>query len=88
MVFAFVGQVVYEDGMDERVEEANLAKAIVGLLVGIVVATNLLPTIFNQTTTLEADANDDLDASEEGLIGVWPIIIIVGVMMAIIGIML
>ena len=65
--------------------EASIAGMLIGALVGVVVAAALLPIIGNQTTTLETDSAGDFSTSEESLIGLWPTLIIVGVMMAIIG---
>lgn len=66
-----------------EVIESSIVGLIVGALVGVVVAVALIPTIANQTATLETNA--DLDTSEQTLVGLWPLFIIVGVMMAIIG---
>jgi hypothetical protein len=66
----------------ERYEQSIIG-LIVGALVGVVVAVALLPTIANQTNTLKAD--DELTDSEQSLVGLWTLLIIVGVMMAIIG---
>ncbi len=74
--------------VDALVEESSIITVMVALVVGVVVATALLPTIFNQTAVLEADTAGDLDTDEEALIGVWNILIIVGVMIAIIGMVL
>lgn len=68
-----------------EVAEASIAGMLVGALVGVVVAGALLPIIGNQTTVLETDSAGDFSTSEESLIGLWPTLIIVGVMMAIIG---
>lgn len=67
------------------VEQGNIIKLILGIVIGVTVAGALLPGIFNDTATLETDSAGDLDTSEEGLIGVWNILIIVAVMMAIVG---
>jgi len=75
---------------DSQIEasESSIVGMIVGALVGVVVAVALIPTIANQTTTLETDTAGDLDTAEEDLVGLWPLLIIVGVMMAIIGLAL
>jgi len=65
------------------IQEASIVGLVVGALVGVVVAVALLPTIANQTGTLESNA--DLSTAEQGLVGLWPLLIIMGVMMAIIG---
>ena len=80
-----MGQISY-DGLEVR--ESGIVGLIVGSLVGVLVASALLPVIANQTTTLEADAAGDLETSEEGLIGTWNLLIIVGVMLAIISLAL
>lgn len=84
VLLGLTGNVLYESQID--VAQSSLGGAVITLLVGIVVAVNLLPIIFNQTNTLETDAGGYLDTNEESIIGVWNILIIVGVMLAIIGI--
>lgn len=88
MCLAFASSVVVSEQYEERYEhyESNLGKGVITLLVGIVIAVNILPIIFNQTTTLETDTAGDLDTNEESLIGTWNILIIVGVMLGIIAI--
>ena len=83
--FAILGCMASPAVYQPQVEESSIVGLIVGALVGVVVAVALLPTIANQTASLEADTAGDLDTSEEALIGLWPLLIIVGVMMAIIG---
>lgn len=68
--------------------EAGIVGMIVGALVGVVVAVALIPVIANQSATLQTDSAGDLDTSEEALIGLWPLLVIVGVMMGIIGLAL
>jgi len=103
LLFGFFAQSIISQ-TDEKVEiyNSDIVTLVVGALVGIVVAVALIPTIANQTTTLEDDYQDnatgvstshsgdtgDLDSAEEDLVGLWPLLIIVGVMMAIIGSML
>lgn len=85
---AFLGSNVYADTFEDRlynIDESSIAGMLVGALVGVVVAGALLPVIANQTAVLETDSAGDLDTNEETLIGLWPLLIIVGVMMAIIG---
>lgn len=88
--FACIGNFVYAESFEDRLEyevyEESLGKIVVSLLLGIVVAVNVLPIIFNQTNTLESNA--DLDTNEQSLVSTWNILIIVGVMMAIIGIVM
>lgn len=67
------------------VNESGIIGLIVGSLVGVVVAVALIPTIANQTATLELDTAGDLDTTEETLIGLWPLLIVLGVMLAILG---
>lgn len=67
------------------VEKQSIGGMVVGALVGVVIAVALIPVIANQTADLERDTPEDLDTSEETLVGLWPLLIIVGVMMAIIG---
>lgn len=86
---AAIGNYAYADGFEERIEgrtEASIPGMIVGALVGVVVAAALLPTIANTTATLED--NTDLDTAEQTLVGQWTLLIIVGVMLAIIGLAL
>lgn len=65
-----------------ELEHASIATFIVAILVGVVVANALIPTIANQTAQLEA--NDDLETAEQDLVGIWDLVIIVGVMLMII----
>lgn len=100
MIGAFLGQGLYDEVMaqsqlegfenleDFETYDGNIVKVVVGLLIGVVIATNLLPTVFNQTYALEQDDLGDLDTNEESLIGTWNIIIIAGIMLAIIGIVM
>lgn len=87
---AFVGVTFASNGYDITEQlvtnEASIVSMVVYLLIGIVVATHLLPTIFNNTAVLETDSAGDLDTNEESLIGTWNILIIVGIMLAIIGV--
>lgn len=68
--------------------EAGIVGLIVGSLVGVLVASALLPTIANQTAVLETDTAGDLSTGEESLIGTWILLVIVGVMLGIIGLAL
>ena len=70
------------------VEEQGIVGMVVGALVGVLVASALLPTIANQTVTLETDSAGDLSVGEESLIGTWILLVIVGVMLGIIGLAL
>lgn len=87
MLLAFCGNHVYYEGFEDRYEvhDANIVKLLVGALVGVVVAGALMPIIANQTAVLETDSVGDLSTQEESLIGLWPLLVIVGVMIAIIG---
>lgn len=78
----------YDDTRVDNIiaEEASIGGMVIGLLVGIVIAVNLMPIIANQTASLESNA--DLDSSEQTLVGLWTLLIIVGIMMAIIGVAL
>ena len=82
-ISAFGFSTVYEES---QYQEGSIIGLVVGALVGIVVAVALIPTIANQTADLEENAN--LSTAEQSLVGLWPLLIIVGVMMAIIGIAL
>jgi len=89
--------VVYDFGFNKKVAEVNyqkiegslhpeeeaIAGMIIGALIGVYVASVLLPLIANRTATLEA--NDDLDSNEQSLVGTWTLFIVLGVMGAIIG---
>ena len=87
MVFGFCANNFYADAWEERgTNNGSVIGLIVSLVVGVTVASALLPTVFNQTADLEEDTAGDLDTDEEALIGVWNILIIVGVMLAIIGV--
>lgn len=92
LTLACVGTVAYGEDFLLRGENyfdgihtQSIIGVLVGALVGVVVAVSLIPTIANQTAVLEAD-DDNLSASEQQLVGLWPLLIIVGVMLAIIGI--
>lgn len=63
-------------------DHASIATFVVAILVGVVVANALIPTIANQTAQLEA--NTDLETEEQDLVGIWDLVIIVGVMLMII----
>jgi hypothetical protein len=72
-------------------KEVNVDQASVGLIIGglvtVIVAGALLPLIVNQTA--ELSANEEITGTNmESLIGLWPLLIVVGVMLAIIGIAL
>lgn len=58
---------------------------IISGLVTVVIAVALLPTIANQTANLETDAAGDLDTTEETLIGLWPLLLIIGIAMTFVG---
>lgn len=88
MIVGLIGNVVV--GQSQQVEafevnESSFIRGIIGLVIGMAVATSLLPNVFNDTATLQADANGDLDPNEEGLIGTWNIVIIAGIILGIIG---
>lgn len=81
LISCFIGGSVI--GQETDVVESSIGAMVITALVGVVIAVALLPIIANQTATLENDTN--LDTSEQTLVGLWPLLIIVGVMMAIIG---
>jgi len=64
-------------------EEQAIAGMIIGALIGVYVASVLLPLIANRTATLESNA--DLDENEQSLVSTWTLFIVLGVMGAIIG---
>lgn len=65
-----------------EVQHSSIATFVVAILVGVVVANALIPTIANQTAQLET--NTDLETEEQDLVGIWDLVIIVGVMLMII----
>jgi len=87
-VVGFGLSATFSNDLMVEAEESSIVGMIVGALVGVVVAVALIPTIANQTAALERDTAGDLETAEESLIGLWPLLIIVGVMMAIIGLAL
>lgn len=74
--------------METEFEENGIVGLVVGALVGILVATALLPVIADNINTLEEDTNDNFSQDEEDLIGTWNLLIIVGIMIAIVGLAL
>jgi uncharacterized membrane protein YccC len=66
-----------------NIDESSIVGLIVGALVGVVVAVALLPTIANQSSTLAVNA--DLDDASQTLVRLWPLFVVIGVFMAIIG---
>ena len=68
------------------VMESGAAGIVVSALIAVVIAGALLPTIFNQTTTLAE--NEEVDDTSEVIIGLWPLLVVIGVALAIIGIAL
>lgn len=67
----------------ERNTEGAITGMLIGTLIGVFVASVLLPLIANRTATLES--NGDLDSNEQSLVGTWTLFIVLGVMGAIIG---
>lgn len=69
--------------IENEKEEGAIAMMLIGALIGVYVASVLLPLIANKTAELED--NSDLDSGEQDLVGTWVLFIILGVMGAIIG---
>lgn len=63
--------------------EVGIGGAIVGALVTVLLAVNVIPIIANQTNALESNA--DLNTGEQSLVGTWVLFVIIGVMLVIIG---
>lgn len=72
--------VEYDEG---AYDESSFIGAFVGMIVGGLVAVNVLPIFANQTATLEE--NDDLDSNEQGLVGTWTMFVIIAVIGFIVG---
>lgn len=75
----------FASGIDYEAHEGGIVGGIIGAFVGILVATTIGPIIFNDTAELERDTAGDLDASEETIVGTWTLFVVLGVMMAVIG---
>lgn len=85
MVVAFTGSNLYAENYADRIAyESSIASMLILALVGVIIAGALLPIIANQTAVIEADTTN-FSSNEISLIGLWPLLIVVGVMMAIIG---
>ena len=65
--------------------EGGVAGSFIGLVISLVLAMKLAPTLFNETTTLETDTAEDLDTSEESLIGLIPLFVIFGLIGIVVG---
>lgn len=64
------------------INESSVITMVVGALVAVLIAVNLLPIIANNTAELEN--NTDLTENEQSLVGTWDILIIIGVMIGIV----
>lgn len=76
-------QKAVEVRMERGQDQAGISGMLIGTLIGVFVASVLLPLIANRTATLESNA--DLDSNEQSLVGTWTLFIVLGVMGAIIG---
>lgn len=65
-----------------NVDESSILNLIVYALIGVVIAVALIPTIANQSHLLEINA--ELDGASQTLVGLWPLLVVVGVFLAII----
>jgi len=80
-VFALTaGSMVYNDYYDV----AGIPGMVIGALVGVVFAVTLLPIIGNQSNELEADSTN-FTSTERTIIGLWPLLIVLGVVFALVG---
>jgi len=76
--------VLYEQYQKEiEVKESSFVGGFMGAIVGLLVAVNVVPIIANMTATLEE--NDDLDSSEQALVGTWVLFLIITVIGMILG---
>ena len=66
-----------------RVEKQSIGGALIGLLMGIIIANAVVPLIANQTADLEGNA--DLDSNEQDLVGLWTTLVILAVTVMIVG---
>lgn len=73
-----------DDAVYDNVLESGLVGMIIGALLAVVVAAALLPTIAENTVGLENN-NSDLDSTEQTVIGLWPLFVVLGVALGLIG---
>lgn len=79
-----VGNVLSADAHVE-IMESSVIGLVVGGMIAVIIAGALLPTIFNQSDNAVDEAEDFNRDTEAALIDLWPLLIVVGVMLAIIG---
>jgi hypothetical protein len=75
---------------DEISTQANLIKLVIGILISVVVAVALMPTIGNQTHGLvkrdaaKSAGSQNFSSTERTLLDLWPLMAILGVFVGII----